>query len=218
MQLPPLNIYSWKWLFIIVIIVELYYMYNFTEAYGFFSLMALILGSMIFGVVLMRWEGSICWARILYMQQHNKPTIDEMRDGVLILFAGVLMIIPGVITDVLGLALFLPPIRWIVRKLFLQNLYFEAPQGMESHFRMYSFMNSNAPNGSQNFPDDNSEDNPDDAIDSPYERTNRSDKDVQIIDVVAADPNKAPDATSGDEKKIESEQKEDCEPDAKNEK
>ena len=75
MQQSPFRFFGWKWLFLIVIIVELYYMYNFTEAYGFFSLMALILGSMVLGVILMRWEGAICWARIMYLEQRKLPTI-----------------------------------------------------------------------------------------------------------------------------------------------
>lgn len=182
-------------------------MYNFTEAYGFFSLMALILGSMVLGVILMRWEVAICWARIMYLEQRKLPTIEEMRDGVLILFAGMMMIIPGIITDVLGLLLFLPPIRWVVRKLFLRNLYFEAPQGMGTHFQMYTFMTSNAPRGAQNYSNDGQDDDPEGF---PREDANNSDKDVQIIDVVATDPNKKTNV-------IEDEKKEKNEYDSKSE-
>ena len=180
MQQSP-KTFGWKWqlAFFIVVFVEVYYMFQYSSTYGVMSLLALILGSIVLGIILMRWEGSICWARILYLNQRNMPTTDEMRNGVLILFAGILMIIPGLITDVLGLLLFLPPIRWVVRKLFLRNLYFEMPAGMETNFRMYSFLNETqrAEQGSSS----------DQFQSDEFECDNRqsfdNNQDVQIIDV-----------------------------------
>ena len=185
MQQSP-KTFGWKWqlAFFIVVFVEVYYMFQYSSTYGVLSLLALILGSIVLGIILMRWEGAICWARILYLNQRNMPATDEMRDGVLILFAGILMIIPGLITDVLGLLLFLPPIRWIVRKLSLRNLYFEVPAGMEAQFRMYSFHNN-----SQRADQDNSSEP---FQSNEFENENRSPfdsaQDVQIIDVKATDP------------------------------
>ncbi len=187
MQQSP-KTFGWKWpVFLIVITAELYYMFQYSANYGVLNLLALTLGSIILGVVLMRWEGAVCWNRILYMQQHNISTTDEMRDGVLILFAGILMIIPGIITDVLGLLLFLPPIRWVVRKLFLRNLYFEIPEKMDSQFRMYSFTMSNQSNDNQNNSYNNEDDSSEDYSESYQEQYNRN-SDVQIIDVKATDP------------------------------
>jgi UPF0716 protein FxsA len=40
---------------------------------------------------------------------------DELFDGVLILLAGVLLFIPGFITDVIGFTLLLPPMRSLVK-------------------------------------------------------------------------------------------------------
>lgn len=189
MQNSPLKYIGWKWpLFLIVIAVELYSMFEYANSYGSLSLIALILTSIVLGIILMRWEGSICWQRILYMKQNDMSTTNEMQDGVLILFAGILMIIPGIITSALGLLLFLPPIRWIVRTLFLRNLYFELPTGMESQFHMFGFSTSNQP---QNKPYDSfddsenvSQDDYSDSFNNPYHQNS----DVQIIDVKATDP------------------------------
>ena len=199
MQQSP-KTFGWKWqlAFFIVIFVEVYYMFQYSSTYGVMSLLALILGSIVLGIILMRWEGAICWARILYLNQHGMPTTDEMRDGVLILFAGILMIIPGLITDVLGLLLFLPPIRWVVRKLFLQNLYFEIPAGMESHFRMYSFQN-NSPRQPQ---DDSSEQYQSDEFEDDNRQSFDNNQGVQIIDVTATAPQESPNVLE-DEKKEE---------------
>ena len=46
----------------------------------------------------------------------GKMPAQAMGDGVLILVAGVLLITPGVITDIVGLSLLLPPFRLLVRK------------------------------------------------------------------------------------------------------
>lgn len=192
MQQSP-QLFGWKWpVFLIVIAAELYTMYRFMQSYNSLILLALILGSIVLGIILMRWEGSICWRRILYMERHNISSTDEMRDGVLILFAGILMIIPGLITDVLGLILFLPPIRWIVRRLFLQNLYFEIPTGIDSQFRMHIFTNSTPGNDTQN--DSNSEDVSQDMFSESRERQFNQNPDIQIIDITATDPKESADS------------------------
>lgn len=193
MQQSQSGFLGWKWrlAFLIVIFVEVYYMFQYSSTYGVLSLAALILLSIVVGMILMRWEGAICWARINYLQLHNMPTTDEMRDGVLILFAGILMIIPGLITDVIGLFLFLPPVRWIVRKLFLQNLYFDIPEGMDSQFRMYSFTTSKRSNDYQNDSYSNEDSSPEDYSESDQKPFNQN-PDVQIIDVKATVPQKSP--------------------------
>jgi UPF0716 protein FxsA len=46
----------------------------------------------------------------------------ELLDGLLILIAGVLLISPGMLTDVAGLALLLPPVRRFVRGRLSQRI------------------------------------------------------------------------------------------------
>lgn len=197
MQQSPPKTFGWKWpVFLIVITAEIIYMFQYASRYGSLSLIALILGSIVLGVILMRWEGSICWRRILYMQQHNQPATDEMRDGVLILFAGILMIIPGLVTDVIGLFLFLPPIRWIVRKLCLRNLYFEIPPGMESQFQAFTYSNQSF----KDIQDDSSEESQSDQYDDEDREPLDKKSNVQIIDVEATDPQeKTPEPEKEDE-------------------
>ena len=45
-----------------------------------------------------------------------------MLDGALIVIGGVLMMVPGFITDVMGLLFMLPPSRVLMRGLLLRNL------------------------------------------------------------------------------------------------
>ena len=46
----------------------------------------------------------------------------ELVDGFLILFGGALMIAPGFLTDLLGIALLLPPVRAVVRRVLRRRL------------------------------------------------------------------------------------------------
>jgi UPF0716 protein FxsA len=41
---------------------------------------------------------------------------DAVVDGVLILVAGILLVTPGVISDVLGIALLVPPVRSLIKR------------------------------------------------------------------------------------------------------
>ena len=119
--------WGWKWtlVFIIVALVEIYVLTLVNARIGFGSTVLLILFSGVSGILLMRWEGIRCWNRFLRDVSVKKDPINCIRDGVLILIGGILLILPGVLTDIVGLALFFPPIRILVRFLFLRNVTFE---------------------------------------------------------------------------------------------
>ncbi|HLI10176.1 MAG TPA: FxsA family protein [Alphaproteobacteria bacterium] len=77
---------------------------------------ALTLASMLAGSALMRHQGLATLARARITIARNEPPLDELLDGLCILLAGALLIIPGFVTDALGLLLFVPAIRRGVRK------------------------------------------------------------------------------------------------------
>ena len=66
------------------------------------------------GIVLLRIQGLATLARARDAALANQPPLDELLDGLAILLAGALLIIPGFITDVLGLLLFVPGLRWLL--------------------------------------------------------------------------------------------------------
>src|SRR5688500_8197854 len=57
----------------------------------------------------------------------------EMTDGLLLAVAAVLLIIPGVITDVLGLALLFPPTRALLRRAVIGQFTRRSPLGRFTH-------------------------------------------------------------------------------------
>ena len=68
------------------------------------------------GLALMRAQGLATLARARDAALADQPPLDELLDGLAILLAGVLLIIPGFITDLFGLLLFLPWLRGRLRR------------------------------------------------------------------------------------------------------
>jgi UPF0716 protein FxsA len=78
---------------------------------GFLFMLALVIGTGAAGAWLARREGlKSCLAVQAELATGNVPG-RELVHGVLILLAGIVLITPGVITDAIGLALLLRPVR-----------------------------------------------------------------------------------------------------------
>ncbi|HUC63432.1 MAG TPA: FxsA family protein [Alphaproteobacteria bacterium] len=84
-------------------------------AIGVLPTVALTLLSTAAGIALMRHQGLATLARARASAERNEPPVDEMLDGLCILLAGLLLIVPGFVTDALGLLLFIPAVRRRVR-------------------------------------------------------------------------------------------------------
>jgi UPF0716 protein FxsA len=68
------------------------------------------------GGFLLRTEGIRAWRRMREARQSQRPVGDNVLDGVVGLTAGVLLLVPGYLTALVGLLLFVPPIRTQARK------------------------------------------------------------------------------------------------------
>jgi UPF0716 protein FxsA len=103
-------------LFTVVPLVELYLLVRIGELVGAWPTIALVLVTGIVGAWLTRLEGLRVLRTVqLELSQGRLPTASLM-DGLLILVAGVLLVTPGLITDLCGFALLVPPLRRTVRR------------------------------------------------------------------------------------------------------
>jgi UPF0716 protein FxsA len=75
----------------------------------------LVLATSALGGWLLRREGARTWRRFLSAAQQGRAPGAEVSNGVVGLSAAVLLVIPGFLTDVLGLALLVPPVRRLAR-------------------------------------------------------------------------------------------------------
>lgn len=89
---------------------------------GLFATLSLVVLSAIMGVVLMRIQGFGVLARLRQSGQQGRAPGKEMLDAAMIMIAGILLLIPGFLTDIVGLALFLPPVRSFLWNRLMRNV------------------------------------------------------------------------------------------------
>jgi UPF0716 protein FxsA len=109
-------------LFIVVPIAELAVIIQIGQAIGVLPTVALLLLDSILGSLLMRAQGRAAWRRFSEAVQAGRPPAREVLDGALVLLGGALLVTPGFITDVLGVALLLPPSRAVIRGVLARRL------------------------------------------------------------------------------------------------
>ncbi|MDQ6730675.1 MAG: FxsA family protein [Actinomycetota bacterium] len=102
-------------------VAELFVAIKVGEAIGaLLTVLALIAGWPL-GIWLMRAEGRGALRRLSAAIAAGRPPGREVLDGALVLSGGLLLIVPGFITDGLGLALLLPPGRALARRGIVRN-------------------------------------------------------------------------------------------------
>lgn len=76
---------------------------------------AVVVLTALLGLLLVRAEGRHTIRKIQRKLAGGTPPTDELLDGALLLVAGALMLTPGLITDLIGLLLVIPPTRYPIR-------------------------------------------------------------------------------------------------------
>jgi len=100
----------------IVPIVEVMLLLRIAERFEWGPTIALVLLTGVLGAWLARREGLKTMVRIQNEMANGVPPTGAMVDGLLILVAGVVLVTPGILTDLCGFALLIPPCRRWFRK------------------------------------------------------------------------------------------------------
>jgi UPF0716 protein FxsA len=108
--------------FIVVPLAELYVIIQVGQWLGVLPTIAILLADSILGSLLMRAQGRLAWMRFSEAVQAGRPPAREVLDGGLVLLGGAFLLTPGFLSDVLGLALLLPPTRALFRRLLARRL------------------------------------------------------------------------------------------------
>ena len=108
-------------LFIVVPIAELAILIQVGQLIGVWWTIALLIADAVLGSVLARSQGRAAWRRFNQAVQSGRPPAKETLDGALVLFGGALLLAPGFLTDVFGIAFLLPPTRAVVRRLLVRR-------------------------------------------------------------------------------------------------
>lgn len=98
-------------LFVAVPFVELFVIIQVGQAVGVLPTLAMLIVVSVVGAKLVKREGLGVWRRANERLQAGQMPGKELLDGVMILFAGALLLTPGFISDLVGILLLLPPVR-----------------------------------------------------------------------------------------------------------
>jgi UPF0716 protein FxsA len=101
------------------ILLEMILLVSLGKALGLFGTLALVLGAGFAGAWLARRQGLRSAMRVRSQMAAGGIPAGEMTDGLLIGVAAVLLIIPGVLGDIIGLALLFPPTRAVIKHALL---------------------------------------------------------------------------------------------------
>jgi UPF0716 protein FxsA len=103
-------------LFTVVPLVELAILIRIGQATEWWVPILFVIVTGIAGAALARWQGLRVYQRIREDTRAGRMPADALVDGFLILLAGILLVTPGLLTDVFGIAFLIPPVRALVKR------------------------------------------------------------------------------------------------------
>lgn len=130
-------------LFIVVPILELAVIIEVGSAIGVLPTIALLIADSLLGAWLLRQQGRGAWRRLNEAIFAGRIPARETVDGALIILGGALLLTPGFVTDIAGIALLLPPsrallrpllVRWAGRRMSVSAIAVRTPSGGGSGF------------------------------------------------------------------------------------
>ena len=107
--------------FILIPLVELVLLLKVAEQTGVGTTLAIVIVTGILGSMLARREGLRAWIRFQSALAEGRMPSQEIQDGLMIVFAGALLLTPGLLTDGFGFLLLLPAGRRLIRTTLLRR-------------------------------------------------------------------------------------------------
>lgn len=102
-------------------LLELAVLVKVGQTIGLWKLLLLLLAMAATGAALLYWQG---WSAMRQAQDallRGEPPVGQMLEGMLLVTAGVLLLVPGLITDAFALVLLVPPLRRAIARGLLRR-------------------------------------------------------------------------------------------------
>ena len=111
-------------LFIVIPIIELYLLIKVGNLLGAWPTIFLVVGAAFAGATVLRWQGVVTWQKVNSTMTRGQLPAQDMIEGVLLFVAGIFLLTPGFITDMVALILLISPARrtlagWMLSRLFV---------------------------------------------------------------------------------------------------
>ncbi len=112
------------WLLLLILwpIAELFVAFEVAKAIGFLLMVLLLVISWPIGSWAMRSQGRVAMRHLREAVAAGRPPAGSILEGALVFAGGVLLIIPGFISDVFGVLLLFPPTRAVARRIAARRL------------------------------------------------------------------------------------------------
>ena len=107
---------------VVWVVAEVFVAIKVADAIGVLATVGLLLLSWPVGSWALRSQGRAAWERLGAAVSAGRSPGREVLDGALVLIGGLLLIVPGFISDVLGALALLPPTRALLRRQLARNL------------------------------------------------------------------------------------------------
>lgn len=121
-------------LFILMPLIELAILVYLGTIIGALYTVLIVVATGILGAVMARHQGLAALSRIRSSIESGIVPANELFDGALILAGGLLLLTPGIITDIVGFAVLVPQTRRIIRR-WIRSLIHRRIQRGEIHYR-----------------------------------------------------------------------------------
>ncbi len=106
--------------------LELWLLIHIGSEIGALTTIALLILAGMAGSALLRWQGVYTLLKVQERLQRGDVAADAVFDGLLLTVAGVLLFIPGFITDGMALLLMIPPLRAYLTRKLLQPYFIQS--------------------------------------------------------------------------------------------
>ena len=116
--------------FVITPIVEIAVFIQIGGEIGLWPTLAIVVITAIVGTALLHAQGLATFASAQKTLARGEFPVSQVFDGACLLVAGALLLTPGFVTDGIGLALFFPPVRDLLKRWALARGRFQGHTGM----------------------------------------------------------------------------------------
>jgi UPF0716 protein FxsA len=111
-------------------LIEIAVMIKVGQWIGFWPAFGLVVATFIVGSLVLGRSGFTSALRVREALERGEPPVAAMVDSAMVVVAAILLITPGFIADVVGLALLIPPIRRMLAHVALRNAFGLGDIGM----------------------------------------------------------------------------------------
>jgi UPF0716 protein FxsA len=108
-------------LFVCWSVAEIFVAIKIADAIGVLAMLLLLIAGWPIGMWALRSQGRSAWRRLNDAVAARRPPGREVLNGALVLLGGLLMMVPGFITDAVGALLLVPPTRALARMALARN-------------------------------------------------------------------------------------------------